>query len=488
MSKRWFLATGALALTVACQDNPPTGVKLDSRDIASAVATDPALAGALTAASPTDQLQVIVTYNEATTTADALANSVLGVGAGVIGFENLPMVAALATPAQIQSIQSLAGVDGVYLNKPLRYLLAESIPAIHADAVHVAGITGKGVGVAILDSGIDGLYNQDLAYPTHTVANVKYVANLTDLYTKPGSIDKSLKKGASIFVENLPNTESSMGHGTHVAGIAAGTGASSGGKYTGVAPGSNVVGISTGDGPFIFWALAGFDYVLSHRGQYNIQVVNNSWGTDGAYDPHDPINRATKKVHDAGVTVVFAAGNSGPGENTLNPYSVAPWVISVAAGCKINVVDPTNSASHCVDGNGRGVIADFSSRGIPGDPLYHPDITAPGVHLASARASTGTIINALDANHDARICNISVLNEPYYTCASGTSMASPHVTGVVALLAEAAGGSISPDKALRVLQASAQPLAGFGEYEAGAGYLNALAAVNCVKNNYSCLK
>jgi serine protease AprX len=477
-----------VTLTVACQDAPPTGVRLTPDRTSSAVATDPALASALTTASSTDQLQVIVTYDESATTQDAFANSVLGVGAGVIGFENLPMVAALATPAQIQSIQSLAGADGVYLNRTLQYLLAESIPAIHADAVHIAGITGKGVGVAILDSGVDGLYNQDLVYPTKTVANVKYIANLKDLYTDPGSINKALKKGATIFIENVANSESSMGHGTHVAGITAGTGASSGGKYTGVAPGAKVVGIATGEGPVIFWVLAGFDYVIHHRRAYNIQVVNNSWGTDGAYDPRDPINRATKKVHDAGVTVVFAAGNSGPGENTLNPYSVAPWVIGVAAGCKINVVDPTHSGDHCIDGNGRGVIADFSSRGVPGDPLLHPDITAPGVHVVSTRASTGTIINALDANHDARICNISLESQLYYTCASGTSMASPHVAGVVALLAQAAGGSISPDRALAVLRASAQPLPGFAEYEAGAGYLNALAAVNCVKNRYSCLK
>jgi serine protease AprX len=488
MLKKWLLAAGVIALTVACQDAPPTGVSLTPSPTAAAVATDPALAGALAAASPTDQLQVIVTYDEAATTQDAFANSVLGVGASVLGFENLPMVAALATPAQIQSIQSLAGVDGVYFNKSLGYLLAESIPAIHADAVHVAGITGKGVGVAILDSGVDGLYNQDLVYPTHTVANVKYLANVKDIYTDPGSINKGLRKGASIFVENLPNTETSMGHGTHVAGIVAATGASSGGKYTGVAPGANIVGIGTGDGPVILWVLAGFDYTIKHRRQYNIQVVNNSWGTDGPYDPKDPINRATKKVHDAGVSVVFAAGNSGPGQNTLNPYSVAPWVIGVAAGCKINVVDPTHSADHCIDGNGRGVIADFSSRGVPGDPLLHPDITAPGVHVVSTRASTGTIINALDANHDARICNINLANQAYYTCASGTSMASPHVAGVVALLAQVAGGSISPDRALAVLRATAQPLTGFAEYEAGAGYLNALAAVNCVKSGYTCLK
>ncbi|MBA3645617.1 MAG: S8 family serine peptidase [Gemmatimonadaceae bacterium] len=482
------LATAALVvLSLACAD-ASSGPPLFPGSATANVTSDPALAGALATASPTALLDVIVTYNDSVTTNDAVANSLLGLGAGVIGFENLPVVAARANPAQIASMQTVSGVEGVYLNRQLQYLLAESIPAIHADAVHVAGITGKGIGVAILDSGVDGLYNQDLTYPSHTVANVKYLANLADIYTNPGSIDKSLKKGASVFVENLANTESSMGHGTHVAGIVAATGASSGGKYIGVAPGANIVGIAAGEGPAIFWALAGFDYIISHRDAYNIKVVNNSWGSDGAYDAKDPINKATKKVHDAGITVVFAAGNSGPAQNTMNPYSVAPWVISVAAGCKIGVIDPTNSAAHCVDGNGRGVIGDFSSRGVPGDPLLHPDITAPGVHVVSTRASTGTILNALDLNHDARVCNISLTNQAYYTCASGTSMASPHVTGVVALMQEAAGGKLSPDRVLAVLRASAKPLAGFGEWEAGAGYLDALAAVNCIKNNYACLK
>src|ERR1700687_2678823 len=269
MHKKWLLAAGVVALIVACQDAPPTGVRLTPGPPAAAVSGDPALASALSTASPTDQLQVIVTYDEVATTQDALANSVRGVGASVLGFENLPMVAALATPAQIQSIQSLAGVDGVYFNKSLRYLLVESIPAIHADGVHIAGITGTGVGVAILDSGVDGLYNQDLVYPTHTVANVKYLANVKDIYTDPGSINKGLRKGASIFLENLPNTETSIGHGTHVAGIVAATGASSAGKYTGVAPGANIIGIGTGDGPVILWVLAGFDYTIKHRRQYN---------------------------------------------------------------------------------------------------------------------------------------------------------------------------------------------------------------------------
>jgi len=70
-----------------------------------------------------------------------------------------------------------------------------------------------------------------------------------------------------------------------------------------------------------------------------------------------------------------------------------------------------------------------------------PDITAPGVHIVSTRASTGTVLNGDDANHDVRICQISATNLAFYTCASGTSMASPHIAGVVALMQEAAEGS-----------------------------------------------
>jgi serine protease AprX len=161
-------------------------------------------------------------------------------------------------------------------------------------------------------------------------------------------------------------------------------------------------------------------------------------------------------------------------------------VIGVAAGCKLVSPDPTNSAIHCADPTGQNrapILADFSSRGVAGDDLYHPDITAPGVHIVSTRASTGTVLNALDANHDLNLtstCAIALSNQPYYTCASGTSMATPHVAGVVALLQEAAGGKLTPDQVADAITSRAQPMAGFALWEVGAGYLDALAAVNKV--------
>ncbi len=476
--KRWLLAAALLA-GAACDM---------ARDAAAPQRTvDPALRAALATATPSDRLVVIVNYDEAATTSDAMSAAIMNVGSGVIQFNNLDLVAAYATPAEITAIGSLPSVLGVYANKQLRYstMLHESVPTIRADAVHASGITGKGVGIAILDSGIDGLYNPDLHYPEKTVQNIKVIVNLTDLFTFKGSLKKPAK-AATLFVENLPNSETSVGHGTHVAGIAAGMGTASTGYYTGVAPGAKLIGIGTGDVLFIFWALAGFDYILDHRTAYNIKVVNNSWGSSGPFDPKDPINKATKKVSSKGITVVFAAGNEGPGENTLNPYSAAPWVISVAAGCKTEP-DPTISAIHCADQtpqNRDPVLADFSSRGIPGDPLYHPDVTAPGVHIVSTRASTGIVLNVSDANHDLNLtstCAISVANAPYYTCASGTSMASPHVAGVVALMQEAAGGSLTPDRIASVLTQTARPLPGYALWEVGAGYVDALAAVNAVR-------
>lgn len=481
---RRILGASLLALgMVACDSGRVPTAPIDtSIDRPQALVVDSDLTDALAGASDSEEFEVVVNFDETLTTLTAITDAILDLGAGVIQFQHLSMVAALATKTQIAAIQTLPGVESIYLNKQLQYLNAEGRATIHADEVHALGITGKGVGIAILDSGIDGAH-PDVAYPSKTVQNVKYVANVRDMFYFEGKTNGTIKKGAALFAEDVLNSESSIGHGTHVAGTSAGDGSASGGKYKGVAPGAHLIGIGAGDVLFIFWILAGFDYILDKREEYNIQVVNNSWGTDGEFEPDDPINEATKEVHDAGVAVVFAAGNSGPGENTLNPYSVAPWVIGVAAGCKL-VEDPTDSASHCEDPTGAGrarVLADFSSRGIPGDAIYHPDVTAPGVHIVSVRASTGTVMNGLDANHDARICAIDLEHEAYYTCASGTSMAAPHVAGVVALLEEASGGTLTPDQALEAITRTAQPLDGYALWEVGAGYADALAAVRAVQ-------
>jgi serine protease AprX len=213
----------------------------------------------------------------------------------------------------------------------------------------------------------------------------------------------------------------------------------------------------------IFTALAGFDYVLEHKAEYNIRVVNCSWGNIvPGFDEHNPVNQATKRVHDAGVAVVFASGNSGSTTNTLNTYSVAPWVIGVAAG----------------DKDGRSVSF-FSSRGIPGDSFFHPTLTAPGYLIVSDRTATGAAVNATSTPSDPLF--IQPQHLPYYTTASGTSMAAPHVAGTIALMLQAKP-SLTPDVIKRVLINTATPMPQWQEYAAGAGYLNAKAAVEAARS------
>ena len=478
--RRWLALAACVALAAACQDQTrpvaPTAAPEGPREllgIVPGVTVDPVLTALLAVTAPAERLQVLVTYDETKTTGDAVAAAVRGTGAGIIRFRNLPVVAALATPAQITRITSLSGVRSVFSNKQLRTLLAEGRASVRADAAVAAGYTGKGVGIAILDSGVDGAWSRDLKHPTRTVANVKFVAGVDDLFTfEPGEP----RFAGELFVENLPTSETTVGHGTHVAGIAAGDGTESGGKYVGVAPGASVVGVGVGDILWVFWMLAGFDYVLDVQAKYNIQVVNNSWGGSGDFIPEDPVNVATKKLYQRGIAVVFAAGNEGPGENTLNPYSAAPWVISVAAGCKTVSPDPTSSAAQCAG----GVLADFSSRGRPGSDLYHPDVTAPGVNIVSVRSPLGVVVGATAVPADLLDCAIETAHLPYYMCIGGTSMSAPFVAGTIALMEQAARGRLTPQQAYDAIVATARPLAGYAQWEVGAGYLDAYAAVQAV--------
>jgi serine protease AprX len=479
--KRWIAVAACVLTVAACQDgseplSPSAERALPANllGLNPLVKIDPTLTTLLNASSATDLLQVIVTYDEAATSGDAVASALTGLGAKVIRFNHLPMVFSVATPAQIAAVTTRPGVQGLWSNKQLEYYLAQSVPSINGHLAHASGYTGKGVGIAILDSGVDGAYNPDLKHPTRTVQNVKIAVDAGDIVTLGNGLPST---AGALFVENVGTSETSSGHGTLVAGIAAGDGTASGAKYVGVAPEANLIGLGAGDALFVLWALAGFDWILDHHAEYNIQVVNNSWGSSGEFDPANPINIATKKLYDRGIAVVFAAGNEGPGENTLNPYSAAPWVLSVAAGCKTVLPDPTNSAGQCAG----GILADFSSRGRRGDALYHPDITAPGVNIVSTRSIFGVVVGATAVPSDLLDCAIDQGHLPYYFCIGGTSMAAPHVAGTIALMEQASKGTLTPSAAYNAIRRTARPLTGYSEWEVGSGYLDANAAVRYVR-------
>jgi serine protease AprX len=410
-----LLITGVLLVTLTCLSVSQAAIVFDKN-----------LTKALSTAKPDDALRVIATFDAPLDTISATAVLKL-VKKGEV-FKKLPMALLIATPQQVAALQTVPGLRSLHLDRQLEFYLNQSVPLIGATRVwSELGFDGTGVRVAVIDSGIDATH-PDLPYGAKVVQNIKIIG------------EDDTAPGVHVILEDQQNTDLTSGHGTHVSATVAGLGRATTEKYIGVAPGAQLVGVGTGDVLFIFTGLSGFEWVMEHQQQYNIRVITNSWGTSGPFDPDDPINVASKAAVDAGMVVLFASGNSGPGSNTLNPYSVAPWVIGVAAGNK--------------DGQ---TLADFSSRGIYGDDLYRPTITAPGVDIVSAAATT----HAVDGT--------------YYVSNSGTSMATPHVAGVVALMLQANSG-LPPDAVKRVLTDTARPMPGYSVYTAGAGYVDAYAA------------
>lgn len=408
-------------------------------------------------------------FDDAVAPAVSVITSKLGItlGNGLGAFGELPMVAVQAsiTRALVDTLKTNLqgyGLLSIYQDRPLTYFLDESVAYIKGDAARTAfKTTGKGVGVAVIDSGVDGTHGD---FP-NLVKNIKIAAPII----APGL-------SGALYVDT-PNSDLSSGHGTHVASTIAGSGAqSTGGKYKGVAPGASLVGVGAGDAISILYALQGFEYVFKPevRETYNVRVISNSWGTSGShFAPYNPISIASKRAYDYGMIVNFAAGNSGPNNDTLNPYSASPCVISVGAGHAKNTM---NVANPRLRKGVPGELASFSSRGIPGDPYHYPDIVLPGVNIVAARATSGPIVEPY-------LGKDGTTPEPMYSSISGTSMATPHMSGVTALMLEV-NPSLNMDGVLAAVTSTANPMYTVSgtirqleKHEVGAGYVNAYAAV-----------
>ncbi|PLR87092.1 S8 family serine peptidase [Bacillus sp. V33-4] len=419
----------------------------------------------------TGPIEVIVTFKGTSgptaSQLDFLKNA--GVTKG-IAFKSLPIAGVLATKGQIEQLAESDQVLSIYYNKKLAYENAAATDLTGVDKVRTdekmrklnggLPVSGKGIGVVINDSGVDGLH-KDIQFGDHLVQNVLGSTNLH-------AVDTLLP---ITYVENVPSTDHNSGHGTHVAGIVGGTGAMSGGKYEGVAPGANLIGYGSGAGLAMLDTIGGFDYALTHQQEYNIRVITNSWGDTGDagtdFDPNHPINVATKRLYDRGIVTVFSAGNSGPEQKTISGnYKKAPWIVAVAAGTK------------------SGTLADFSSRGEKGNGGTvtvdgetwtwedRPTITAPGVDIISTRVISP--IASLGATDDVQYIEPAYI--PYYTTMSGTSMAAPHAAGIIALMLDA-NPLLSAKEVKDILQKTATPMEGYQNWEVGAGYINAYKAV-----------
>jgi subtilisin family serine protease len=319
------------------------------------------------------------------------------------------------------------------------------------------------VTVAIVDSGID-FTHPDLAPAMK--ANVKM--------TPAGSA------GPVSPLEGLPDTDTSSGHGTHVAGDVAGRGLASDGAYRGSAPGASLVGLGVGEGLSVASkaVLQAYDWILEHHQADGIRVVNNSFGGSfQPFNPQDPLNKATKAAADAGLVVVFAQGNDGD-EMSMNNNASAPWVLAVAAGTQAHGITDFTSGGLDAD----VVDSNFAADNVAGDPrrplqlgLYHPSVVALGENVVGTRAAG--LVPLLGARHDLAL---PAGQQARYTIMSGTSMASPEACGIVALVLEA-NPALRPADVKRVVQITARPIAGVPFFRQGYGNLDPAAAVGLAR-------
>ena len=258
------------------------------------------------------------------------------------------------------------------------------------------------------------------------------------------------------------------GHGTHVAGIVAGNGRRSDGQFVGVAPEANIVDVrvlsSNGSGR-ISSVVRGIEWVLAHRTAYNIRVLNLSFGapTPTSYRT-DPMSAAIEIAWRRGLVVVVAAGNGGPGRDTVASPGIDPYAITVGA------TDDNGTISARDD-----TLAPFSSWGTA-DSNAKPDLVAPGRRIVSIRVQG----SALDLLFPDRV--VVAANGATYLRLSGTSMSTPVVAGAVALLLQLRP-NLDPDQVKALLVGTTQQ---YGQDSGvalpdpqadGSGLLDVLAAI-----------
>ncbi len=332
-------------------------------------------------------------------------------------FNVVPSISIEGPPGLLEKILENDRVTYIENNDPVVHDMEMGTHVINATQVWASmvngpggiegPIDGSGVTVCVVDTGIDAGH-PDLDYGGKTISNM-YDA------------------GGGLWIE-AENTDTNYGHGTHVAGTVAGNGDASAGARAGVAPGANLIGLTVSIPEEVTSDLEdgyiqGLEWVYEHSrpgaNPDNIRVVTNSWhSTVDEYDPNTVLTQMIEKLtFENNVISTWSAGNDGrddPGgeELTTSGQGNAPVAIMVAAYER--------------DGS---AVTDFSSRGRVGANHTYPDVGAPGRSIWSASARRTVISGGSYVGGN---------TNPYYLAISGTSMSTPHVAGLVALLWEAA--------------------------------------------------
>jgi serine protease AprX len=358
-----------------------------------------------------------------------LLGGLLGVVGGVVGG-----LVGVVTTALDTTTGLLTGADWGYDDSQTSMTSVNQ--TIGADKMQSLGYTGKGVGVALIDTGV-------VSVKGLTYGNVE---------TGP---DLSLDNPMSSLLDR-----DGFGHGTHMAGIIAGNDGTSTG-FKGVAPGASLLSVKVGayDGAVdVTQVIAAIDWTVQHRNDngMNIRVINLSYGTDGVQSYQlDPLTAAVEHAWQHGIVVVVAGGNSGTTRTSLDNPATDPYVLAVGA-------DDTQQTTLATD----DAIPAFSSRG---SSARHVDVVAPGQSIVSLR-DQGSVI---DTEYPKAVVNTRFFK------GSGTSQATAVVSGAVALLLQQ-HPTWTPDQVKAALTNSAVALPQASAQDRGAGLVNVLAASTAV--------
>ncbi len=357
-------------------------------------------------------IPIIIRYKPTAIRSQAVAENVWA----QFVFKLTPTIATQTTGDLIADLTDRDEIEYIWLDEEIHTCLDQSVSHIGVPPVWNAGYRGTGIKVAIVDTGID---------PNHPDFQGRIAAGASFV-------------GGSWVDEN--------GHGTHVAGIVAGSGSALGGKYRGVAPEALLYvarSLDKNGGGSMSTVMAGVEWAV----EQGVQVINLSLGGAGSSDGSDALSMTCNAAVARGIVVCVAAGNAGPTSRTVGSPGAAADVITVGA---------TDRA----DG-----IARFSSRGPTADGRIKPDICFPGTDIVSARAA-GTSMGR----------PVSDL----YTAASGTSMATPHASGLAALLLQAKPG-LTPQQVKKALMDTALNL-GQDPNAQGAGRAQAEHAYHAIRS------
>jgi serine protease AprX len=383
------------------------------------------------------------------TTNTTLASSSLGsvvtaVAAPTINtVTTIPLVSTVTSPLVTSTSQSTTLQDGTGVSTST-LLYETNYPAlIGASTLQQAGTTGKGVTIAVLDTGL--WQDTTQMYGSRILASIDVV------------------NGASSPVSSDPH-----GHGTHIASIAAGGAQALSGAYLSVAPKANLVIVRAFDGQGrgrYTDVIAGLNWIVANKVRYNIRVLNLSFGAPPqSYYWDDPLNQAVMAAWRAGIVVVAASGNEGPDPMTIGVPGNVPYVITVGA---------LTDHSTPYDGSDDR-LASFSSTGPTFEGFVKPELVSPGGHIVASMSSSSYL-----ANIDPDSMRIG---EQMFTM-SGTSQAAAVTSGVVALMLQR-DATLTPDAVKCKLLSSSRPALktngalAYSVFQQGAGLINAVSAVN----------